>query len=110
MHIISRLAAVLATLVLALVIGWVWDVVEARRGGSLVQFHNDFRTDSTIVNAASALQVVKNAENDYSLKVISGDATKNVTLIRFAGSSAEADITVVYTLFKAQGEVLGLEW
>lgn len=70
----------------------------------------DFRTDSQVTNAASGLQVIMNAPNDYSLKVISGDGTKNVTLVRYAGSSAEADIQVVYQLFKLQAEVLGLHW
>lgn len=69
---------------------------------------SDFRTDSQITNGISGLQIIQNAGDDFSLKAISGDGTKNVTLIRLKGSSAEADMQVVYKLFVAQFEVLGV--
>ena len=105
--IVTILCFLLATLVVEFIHQ---STAEARRRGSVVEFANDFRTASTVTNAASGLQVLKNAEQDYSLKIISGDGSKNVTIIRFAGPSAEADIAVVYKLFSAQGEVLGLDW
>jgi hypothetical protein len=52
--------------------------------------------DSQVTNAASGLVILKNAEGDYSLKIISGDGTKNVTVIRYAGRTAEADIRLVH--------------
>ena len=70
----------------------------------------EFRQASQITNSASGLQVVENAPNDFSLKIISGDGTKNVTIIRYAGESAQADIQVVHQLFLRLGEVLGVEW
>lgn len=71
---------------------------------------SEFRQASQITNAASGLRVIKNAERDYSLKIISGDGSKDVTIIRFAGESAEADIQTVHQLFLKLGEVLGLDW
>jgi hypothetical protein len=70
---------------------------------------SEFRASSTIVNAASGLQIIQNAANDLSLKVISGDATKNVTIIRLRGESAKADIDTLYQLFSRLFDVVGLE-
>lgn len=70
----------------------------------------EFRQASQITNGASGLQVIQNGPEDYSLKMVSGDATKNVTVIRLAGPSAQADVQVIHQLFLRLGEVLGLEW
>lgn len=70
----------------------------------------EFRSASEVTNAAGGLQVVPNGSDDFSLKIISGDGSKNVTIIRYKGASAAADIQVVYQLFLKMGEVLGLEW
>lgn len=98
---VTLVSVVLLTVLAALVFV---TTADARRQGS------DFRFDSVVTNAASGLMVIKNAEQDFSLKIISGDGTKNVTIIRLAGSSAEGDIQVLYRLFVTQGEVLGLDW
>jgi hypothetical protein len=69
----------------------------------------DFRSASEITNKASGLLVVTNAPDDYSLKIISADGTKNVTIVRYAGPSASMDIQIVYELFVHLFDVLGLE-
>lgn len=99
----TRFYVILATLVLTIVLTSTYNATKIA-----AQSGTDFRVDSQITNSISGLVIIRNRTNDYSLKAISGDGTKDVTLIRFAGTSAEADISVVYHLFAKIFEVLGV--
>ena len=52
--------------------------------------------DSTIINAASGLYIASNTDGSYSVKIVSGDGTKNVTVVRYIGRTAEADARLVH--------------
>lgn len=47
-----------------------------------------FDSNVQVSNGLSAINVVQNAPNDFSVKVVSGDGTKNVTFARYVGPSA----------------------
>lgn len=65
--------------------------------------------DSQITNGSSGLVILQNGPEDYSLKIMSGDGTKNVTVIRYAGRTAEADIQLVYQCFYSLLRILRLD-
>ena len=65
--------------------------------------------ESVIINATSGLNVLKNSDGSYSVKIISGDGTKNVTIVRYLGMTAEADAQLVHTLFRSMLLALRLD-
>lgn len=65
--------------------------------------------DSQITNGASGLQIITNGPEDFSLKIISGDGMKNVTVIRYAGRTAESDIQLVYQTLYGLLRILRLD-
>lgn len=65
--------------------------------------------ESIVRNATSGLYILKNNENDFSVKIVSGDGAKNVTIVRYVGSTAEADAQLVHTLFRSMLLALRLD-
>lgn len=66
-------------------------------------------TASVITNAISVIHILPNAEDDYSLKLVSGDHSKDVTFVRYKGTTALADVTRIYNLLKSITELMGLD-
>ena len=97
--IITRRSALTSLAASALVISGRMVDVEAQPADS----------DSIITNGASGLRILQNAEDDYSLKVISGDGTKDVTFVRYKGTTALADTTRIHALLKSLMELIGLD-
>ena len=52
--------------------------------------------DSQITNGTSGLRIIQNSADDYSLKMISGDAQKDVTVVRYKGRTAVDDVSLAY--------------
>lgn len=66
-------------------------------------------TDSVIVLATSGLQVIKRAENDWSLMIVSGNGRVSLTVVRYRGESAETDVQAVYAVLNNFFRILGLD-
>jgi len=64
---------------------------------------------SQITNGTSGLLILKNGDDDYSLKVVSGDGTKNVTFVRRRGPTAYADVSLVYQILNSVAQLIGLD-
>jgi hypothetical protein len=61
-----------------------------------------------ILNGVSAIRINRNSANDFSLKLISGDGSKNVTFIRYGGADADPKIQQVYYKLVELANELGL--
>lgn len=65
-------------------------------------------SNSSITNGVSGFKILTNSDDDFSVKVISGDGSKDVTWIRFKGPTAFADAVRHRDLLKNLAEVMGL--
>ncbi len=65
--------------------------------------------DSVLTTRASGLIIRENGPEDFSLKVISMDAAKDVTLERRVGRTARADIQLLYNLLQSLFLMRGLD-
>ena len=79
------------------------------QGGGIGNLAPGEQFESTVKNATSGLYILKNAENDFSVKIVSGDGRKNVTIVRYEGATAEVDAQLVHTLFRSMLLVLRLD-
>jgi hypothetical protein len=70
---------------------------------------DDYYGDATITNGASGLRVIQNTQYDWSVKIISGDGTKNVTVVRYQGRTAQFAAELAYTLIMSVLRVLRLD-
>jgi hypothetical protein len=61
-----------------------------------VQAQQADQFDSTVINATSGIYIAPNTDGSFSVKMVSGDGTKNVTVIRYLGRTAEADARLVH--------------
>lgn len=66
-------------------------------------------SDSVITNGISGFDIRENGHDDFSLKLISGDGTKDVTFVRYKGSTAYADCVRIQSLLKSLTELMGLD-
>lgn len=83
--------------------------LEAQQGGTVLGVSKLDQFESVVKNATSGLYILKNGEQDYSVKIVSGDGKKNVTIVRYEGLTAEADAQLVHTLFRSMLLVLRLD-
>jgi hypothetical protein len=61
-----------------------------------------------ITNQISGTYIATNASDDFSLKLVSGDASKNVTLVRLKGPTADREIQAARKAFLACISDMGL--
>jgi hypothetical protein len=63
--------------------------------------------NANITNGLSKMEIVQNGVDDYSLKLWSGDRSKNVTYVRLQGPQAEAGVQQTYFLFQNLQQIAG---